>query len=133
MSGMELNYLNFDVSEDDNGAASWDAMASTLPVRLPEALREASAVLQWAHSAFGTPEGNDEGLAQWDFDLQLAQEVAGGATRDLNARFDAAAGRIETIPALSDAGYCVLTLTLSGPAAFAAAFSDRFGLASLGE
>ena len=60
---MVLNYLDFDVTDDDSGAQSWDAMASIAPQRLPEALHEAEAALRWAHAAFGLPDTNDAELA----------------------------------------------------------------------
>ncbi len=125
---MVLNYLDFDVSDDDAGATSWDAMASILPLRLPEALREAEAVLHWAHSVFGPPDAAKAEMAHWDFDLQLAQATSNQNTRDLMARYDAASGLVQAHAAQNAGGYCVLTLTLSGSAAFGQAFTERFDL-----
>lgn len=125
---MVLNYLDFDASDDDTGTASWDAMVSTLPLRLPQALREVEAVLHWAHSAFGPPDADAAELAHWDFDLQLLQEAGRQSTCDLEAKFDAAARIIKTRAAQQGGGYCVLTLTLSGSPAFGRAFTERFGL-----
>lgn len=100
---MELQYLDFDVSDDDSGCASFDAMASVLPARLPALQAEIDAVLQWAAAAFG-PAGTLEDAGEWDYDLQRVAEP-GSEPR------------------------ITLTLTLSGSPAFCAALRERFGIA----
>lgn len=119
---MALNYFEFDYSEGASDAMSWDAMACIVPARLPEALREAEEVLQWAHAAFGPPDDSGTDLAQWDFDLQLSQDD----TRDLHAQFDAATGAITTAPVQREGGRCTVTLTLSGSASFGQALAEQF-------
>lgn len=126
---MDLNYLDFDGCDDGDGAMSWDAMASIAPQRLPQALREAEAVLRWAHSAFGLPDTNDAELAQWHFDVQLVQASAAHSTRDLDPRFGAATGHLKAHAAQQEGGLCVLTLTLSGSATFGDAFTAQFAWA----
>ena len=123
---MVLNYLDFDVTDDDSGAQSWDAMASIAAQRLPEALHEVEAVLRWAHSAFGLPDTNDAELAQWNFDVQLVQSSTAHRARDLEPRFDAATGCIQANAAKAEGGLCVLTFTLSGSTTFAEAFNVQF-------
>ena len=50
---MGLHFLNFDYSEDDEGRASWDAVASVAAARLPELVQEIVGLLAWAHAEFG--------------------------------------------------------------------------------
>ncbi|MGP1681734.1 MAG: hypothetical protein ACTS8S_05335 [Giesbergeria sp.] len=117
---MVLEYLDFDLSEDGDGGASWDAMACVLPARLAAALREAQAVLAWAHTEFGAPgEWSD-----WDCDLQCHQDGVG----DLGAAFDGETGALRYQPYAMDGGRCTLTLTLSGTPAFGAALRERFSI-----
>lgn len=99
---MELQYLDFDVSAEDSGRASFDAMASVLPDRLPALRAEIDAVLHWAAAAFG-PAGALEDEGEWGYELQRLEEP--------------------------DAERITLTFTLSGSPAFCAALRERFGLA----
>lgn len=116
---MPLDYLLFDATDEENGACSFDAMASVLPDRLPALLREVEAVLAWAHREFGVPGGGaDEG--EWDFALQAVQEPR----RPLEVRYDA--GRGSVLLSQVPQGRVTLTLTVTGSRPFAAAFRDAF-------
>ena len=115
---MHLDYLLFDVTDEETGGAGFDAMASVLPDRLPALLHEVEAVLRWAHRNYGPPSGSDGG--GWDFDLQATS----GAGEPLQVRYDAAAARITVDGAASDR--VTLSLTLSGPATFGEAFRHAF-------
>ena len=118
--GMLLDYLDFDLSEDGHGNASWDAMACVLPARLGAALRDAETVLAWAHNAFGAP--GDWG--EWDFDIQCQQDGAS----PLALAFDTETGSLNaTAPAMA-AGRATLTLTLSGTQSFGEALRERFSI-----
>lgn len=119
---MVLEYLDFDHSEDADGAGSWDAMACVLPERLAPAVAEAQAVLAWAHAAFGPPRGEVAELGEWDFALHCGQD--GG--HDLHAAFNAATGQLVHGAARADGGRCTLTLTLSGTRAFGEALAEHF-------
>ncbi|WP_427912594.1 hypothetical protein ACPWT1_18485 [Ramlibacter sp. MMS24-I3-19] len=115
---MQLDYLLFDVTDEESGGASFDALASVLPDRLPALLREAEAVLQWAHREFGPPSPADEG--GWDFDLQGT-----GETGDiLDFTYDAASARLTLRQPVT--GRITLSLTLGGPATFCEAFRGAF-------
>ena len=72
---MRLDYLDFDGSEDSEGGASFDALASVPASRWPALAAEAAAVLSWAHAEFGAPAALDEG-GGWDFALQGSEERA---------------------------------------------------------
>ena len=127
---MVLEYLDFDHSEEASGAASWDALASVPPGRLPAALREVHAVLAWAHAAFGAPHEGDAELGEWSFDLQCLQERASGtgASADLGLRYVARQPRLEHEAIDPQGGRCTLSLSLSGSATFAQAFAEAFPL-----
>lgn len=114
---MPLDYLLFDATDEESGGASFDALASVLPDRVPALLREVEAVLQWAHREFGPPSAAD--AAGWDFDLQGTDD--GGV---LDLAYDAVRGRITLHP--PGTGRITLSLTLGGPASFGDAFRAAF-------
>jgi hypothetical protein len=100
---MSLQFLDFEFSEDPEGCGSFDAMVSVRQEQLAAARAEIAEVMDWAETAFaGQRAPLDEG-GEWDVDLQ--------------ARAD------EAVPP-----WHVLTLSISGSAAFCAAFRQRFGL-----
>lgn len=116
---MELSYLLFDVTDDDSGACSLDAMASVLPSRLPAVLDEVASVLGWAWREFGAPSTlGDE--SQWHFDLQAVDETS----TPLDVTFDGEQARMPPLPQLQ--GWVTITLTISGPGSFADAFGEAF-------
>jgi len=119
---MQLQYLDFDFSDEDAGRGSFDAMASVLADRLPALLAEIAAVLRWADGAFGRGGAlGDEG--EWDYDLQGIIEPG----TPLDVAFDESSGEVSLAP---DGGPArtTLTLTLSGSAAFCEAFREKFEL-----
>ena len=73
MSMAALQYLDFDVSEDEHGVGSFDAMASVLPAQVPALHAELARVLAWAHDAFARGP-LDEGF-DWDYDLQRVESA----------------------------------------------------------
>jgi len=94
-----LRYLTIDISDNDEGVVTIEALASTAAAQHAAALAEARALLDWAWQAF--PDGHgpaDEG-GQWDDDLQVAVEPD---------------------------GWHAIALTLTGTPAFAAAFVLEF-------
>jgi hypothetical protein len=100
---MSLQFLDFDYSEDLQGAGTFDAMASVRQAQLAAVRAEIAEVLEWADTKFaGQRAPLDEG-GEWDLDLQ---ERVDGASPPWH----------------------VLTLSISGSTAFCAAFSQRFGL-----
>ncbi|MPM31362.1 hypothetical protein SDC9_77917 [bioreactor metagenome] len=115
-----LDYLIFDYSEDEEGHATWDAMASAPAPRVAALASEVEQVLQWATRRFAGQRGALDDGGDWDFDLQ-AQDDDG---TPLAAGFDAASGRL-TLQA-SASGHTTVSLSISGNAQFAAAFGDAF-------
>lgn len=112
---MRLDYLLFDATDEEDGACSFDAMASVPPDRLPALLREVEAVLGWAHRAFGAAGAAGE----WDFALQATDEE----DAVVGIRLDPERGRVH-LPA--PRGRTTLALTVSGSRAFAEAFREAF-------
>ncbi|AVO40209.1 hypothetical protein [Simplicispira suum] len=121
---MVLEYLDFDHSDDADGAGSWDALASVRPVRLPAALREVQSVLAWAHAAFGAPDAGGVELGEWSYALHCSQEGVG----DRALAYDAGRKALDHTPLASDSGRCTLSLTVSGSAGFSQALAQAFGL-----
>ena len=118
---MGLQYLDFDVSDEESGRGSFDAMASVDPSRLPALLSEIGTVLAWAHRAFG-PAGALEDEGEWDYALHGVAEP----DTPLEVSYEGN-GRVRMAP---DAGTSrtTLTLTLSGSPAFCEAFRGTFAL-----
>jgi hypothetical protein len=118
----ELQYLDFDFSDEDSGRGSFDTMASVLPDRLPALLAEITGVLRWAVGAFGPGSaGEEEG--EWGYDIQGVIEP----DTPLKAMYDEGSGVAILSPPGAGAR-TTLTLTLTGTAAFCEAFRERFSL-----
>lgn len=99
---MNLEFLDFEYSEDAQGCGTFEAMASVRQAQLAGVRAEIAEVLDWAETAFaGQRAPLDEG-GEWDVDLQ---EQADGASPPWH----------------------LLTLSVCGSAAFCAAFRQRFG------
>ena len=121
---MQLDYLDFDYSEDDEGNATWDAMASVPAARWPALLQEVSSVLRWACADYpGRWGALDEG-ASWDWDLSAQDDDHGSA---LKMHWDAPNLALHAA-APQAGGYGTLTLTLSGTADFSHALRHTFEL-----
>ncbi|MEG0002133.1 MAG: hypothetical protein RR720_19800 [Comamonas sp.] len=121
---MALDYLDFDYSEDDEGTATWDALASVTTERLPALTTEVEQLLRWASRAFAGRRGPIEEGGDWDFDLHAQQED--GAP--LNVRYDESTGRLQLAAAQATGQRTTLGLTLSASAAFSDALRSRFGI-----
>lgn len=119
---MALDYLDFDYSEDDEGTATWDALASVTAERLPALTTEVEQLLRWASRTFAGRRGPIEEGGDWDFDLH-AQHDDGTA---VSVRYDEATGHLQ-IAAAPDRR-TTLGLTLSASAAFSDALRSRFGI-----
>ena len=97
---MQLDYLDFDFSDEEDGRGSFDAMASVAAERLPALRAEIDAVLAWAGEVFGpNADAGDDG--EWDYGVSQTVE-ADAASRT------------------------TVTFTLGGSPAFCDAFRDKF-------
>jgi hypothetical protein len=121
---MTLSYLDFDYSEDYQGAGTFDAMASVTQAQWPALQGQVAQVLAWCVQQF--PEGPsplEEG-GEWHYDLQGTEEV----TTPLALEFDPASQRIERHAGTAAAPRITVTLSLSGSPQFCEAFRSAFGL-----
>ena len=118
---MQLQYLDFDFSDEESGRGSFDAMASVLASRLTALLEEIAAVLRWASNEFG-PAGALEDEGEWDYELQAVAEP----DTPLQVVYDRSAGALSLSPAADGSARITLTLTLSGSPGFCEAFRASF-------
>ena len=121
---MALDYLDFDYSEDDEGTATWDALASVAAERLPALTAEVEQLLGWAHRAFAGRRGPIEEGGDWDYDLHGMQEM----TAPEALHYDAATRQLSVEAGPPGKSRHTLTLSLSGTPAFCEAFIQQFGL-----
>ena len=98
-----LRYLTVDVSDNDEGVVTIEALAATAAAQHAAALAEAQGVLDWAWRAFAHTHGPADDGGEWDHDLQVGTEGDGWHT---------------------------VTLTLTGTAEFADAFARTFEISS---
>ncbi len=69
-----LTYLSFDLSDNDDGVTTLEALASTSAAQHAAVMAEVQLVLGWAWQQFPHTHGPaDEGM-DWDHDLQLSVE-----------------------------------------------------------
>ncbi len=130
---MSLQYLNFDYSEDEQGNACWDAMASVPPDRLPALVAEVCALLHWADHDYPGPQGAPDDGGDWDYDL--CAEVDDHTHHSISyqpptgASHEPPTGQLHWHPALApQARRIALTLTLTGPPQFAQLLQQRWDL-----
>lgn len=97
---MALRILTVDVSDNDEGVVTIEALASTPAAGHAAALAEAQQVLDWAWRTFPHTHGPADEGGEWDHDLQSGVEAG---------------------------GWHAVTLTLTGTPEFARAFEARFG------
>jgi len=72
-----LHWLTLDVSDNDEGVVTIEALASTDAGGHAAALAEARAILAWAWRAFPDTHGPADEGGQWDHDLQSGVEAGG--------------------------------------------------------
>ena len=119
---MQLNYLDFDYSEDEEGTGSWDALASVSSDRLPALIEEVQQLLRWAQRAFAGQRGPLEDGGDWDLELQA--QTDDGQLLSLHYNEETGCLQIFAQPGQRTA----LSLTLSASAAFSQALRERFAL-----
>lgn len=118
-----LDYLIFDYSEDEDGCATWDAMATVPADRWPALQAEVLQLLHWADQQFPQQRGAlDEGAA-WDADVSLASANGQDLCPTLQGQPLALQHR-----AFPPAEAVTLTLTLTGRPAFTDALLRAFDL-----
>ena len=118
---MQLQYLDFDFSDEESGRGSFDAMAAVNPSRLPALLAEVQEVLRWAVRAWGPARAlQDEG--EWDYALHGTIEP----DTPLELVYDERRGEVP-IPSVPGS-LLTVTLTVSGSPAFCRSLREAFAL-----
>jgi hypothetical protein len=95
-----MRYLSFDLSDNDEGVTTLEALASTSTERHAAVMAEVEQVLGWAWRHFPYTHGPADDGMDWDHDLQV--NVEGGQ-------------------------WHAVTLTLTGSPRFIEAFFAAFG------
>ncbi|MCR5883797.1 hypothetical protein LRS03_13385 [Rhizobacter sp. J219] len=96
-----MHYLTFDLSDNDDGVTTLEALASTPAAQHAAVLAEVQQVLDWAWRAFPHTHGPADDGMDWDHDLQVHVEAG---------------------------DWHSVTLTLTGSARFVEAFVAAFGV-----
>lgn len=121
---MSLHFLDFDYSEDEEGTATWDAVANVPAERLSDLLLEITTLLAWAEAEFGQLRGPVESGGLWNYDLQC--ERHGHALQTVHYAPDAR--QLQPSPTALSGERVTLCLSLSGGPVFADAARARFSL-----
>ena len=119
---MALKYLDFDCSIEPDGSACFDALAAVAPAHLASLHAEVAEVLCWADHHFADQRGAIDDGGEWDFDLASHQEW----TADDGLDFDLASKSFRRTPGAQGLVRHVLSLSITGRAAFAEAFRAAF-------
>lgn len=123
-AAMQLNYLSFDYSEDTEGTACFEAMASVWPEQVAAVHAEIVRVLDWAHRAFPGTRGPVGEGGEWDYDLHGLREY----TVPEQIGYDAATRRLAVQAASPGKPRHTVTLLLSGTDEFCFTFRQAFKL-----
>jgi len=126
---MQLQFLEFDRSEDADGVVCWDALAQPEPAYNQALLSEVRQVLIWAHQFDTQGPGPLENGANWDFDPQLTLVPEGQPPQVALPRFVPSTGQLWVVPEPQTHQRMALSLTVSGTAGFVDAFAEQFDLA----
>ena len=118
---MDLQFLEFDCSEDSEGVVCWDALAQPAARHTPALLHEVTQLLAWAHRFGPQAPGPLEDGADWDFDLHIR-----GGDALLQAHWHNASQTLVLSPPPQDHDEITLSLSISGTPAFAQAFRDHW-------
>ncbi|PIT73156.1 hypothetical protein [Limnohabitans sp. G3-2] len=118
---MDLQFLEFDCSEDSQGVVCWDALAQPAARHTPALLEEVRLLLAWAHRFSSQAPGPLEDGADWDFDLQVH-----GGNRPVHCLWHSTQEKLELSPPASATEEIALSLSISGTPAFAHAFREQW-------
>lgn len=118
---MDLQFLEFDCSEDGEGVVCWDALAQPAARHTPALLHEVTLLLAWAHRFGPHAPGPLEDGADWDFDLHIH---ANKASIPAHWNSDKATLKLSRTPSADEE--VTLSLSISGTPAFAHAFRKHW-------
>ena len=97
---IRLRYLTLDLSDNDEGITTIEALAATSAAQHAAVMAEVQQVLDWAWRVFPHTHGPADDGGEWDHDLQVG---------------------------VDNGGWHAVTLTLTGSAGFAREFGAAFG------
>ena len=100
---MPMQFLHFDLSDNDDGVSTLEALASTSAAQHGAVMAEVQQVLDWAWQRFPRSHGPVDDGMDWDHDLQVSVE---------------------------DGQWHAVTLTLTGSSHFIGEFFGAFGESS---
>lgn len=118
---MQLQFLEFDGSEDAEGVVCWDALAQPASRHTHALLLEVTQVLAWAHRFSPCKPGALEDGADWDFDLRIHR-----ANAALSVHWDGAGEKLALTPWPTAGDEITLSLSISGVPSFALAFREHW-------
>ena len=95
-----MHYLSLDLSDNDEGITTIEALASTPAAQHAAVMAEVQQVMDWAWRTFPHTHGTADDGMDWDHDLQVHIEAG---------------------------GWHAVTLTLTASPAFASEFGAAFG------
>jgi hypothetical protein len=116
---MNLQFLEFDCSEDSQGVVCWDALAQPAAHHTPALLQEVTQLLAWAHRFGPQAPGPIEDGADWDYDLHIR---CGNAP--ITAHWHSAKQTLALSSTPSDE--ITLSLSISGTPTFAQALREHW-------
>jgi hypothetical protein len=118
---MNLQFLEFDCSEDSEGVVCWDALAQPAARHTSALLQEVTQLLAWGHRSSPQAPGPLEDGAEWDFDLHIHK-----ANAPISAHWDSAHEKLRLSPHALTGDEITLSLSISGTPSFAKAFRDHW-------
>ena len=118
---MNLQFLEFDCSEDSEGVVCWDALAQPAAHHTLAMLQEVTELLAWAHRYATCPPGPLEDGADWDFDLQIRDGHA-----SIETHWNSSRQTLDLSKMPSASPEITLSLSLSGTRSFAGAFREHW-------
>lgn len=120
---MDLQFLEFDCSEDSEGVVCWDGLAQPAARHRAAMVQEVTQLLAWAHAFSPQTPGPLEDGAEWDFDLHLH-----APTSAIQAHWQAKDNILVFSPVPAENDEIRLSLSISGTAAFAEAFRAQWNV-----
>lgn len=118
---MNLQFLEFDGSDDSEGVVCWDALAQPAARHTSALLHEVAQVLTWCHQWSPRSPGALEDGADWDFDLQIHWDSLA-----VQAHWDIPTKSLVLSPTPTESHEVTLSLSISGAPSFCAAFREHW-------
>jgi hypothetical protein len=118
---MNLQFLEFDCSEDGDDVVCWDALAQPASRHTRALLHEVAQVLTWCHRWSPRSPGALEEGADWDFDLQIQW-----GSSAIQAHWDTPTQTVVLSPTPTEIDEISLSLSISGVPAFCVAFREHW-------